>query len=146
MLTATCSLAIKAHAYETDVAVKSRHHMHFFGTRQMLMKAVPLWSLCMTTSLAVLIESQSEWVWLGPSVRLSLALVKVLGRRGGGAESSHREAVRAITTLCFDISTFLMGPKCCAGIPASVRLCFHLSPSCPWRCQHSCERQRVIKV
>lgn len=57
-------------------------HAFFFGSTQMLMKAVPLWSLCMTTSLAVLIESQSERVWLGPSVRLSLAWVWGLGWRG----------------------------------------------------------------
>lgn len=64
-------------AYEPDVTVKFRHHILFFflcGTGQMLVKALLLWSLCMTTSLAVWLNLSLK-VWLGPSVRLSLALV-----------------------------------------------------------------------
>ena len=70
---------------------------------------------------------------------------RVWGR--GGLPSYHTERLLgSLQPLCFDISTFLMGAKCCAGIPVSVCLCSRLSPSCPGLCQHSCERQRVIKV
>ncbi len=121
--TAPCWFQNETNAYESCPGVKLLHD-HWSGSFDW----IPIW-LGLTWSICATVLG----LGLGSGVE-------------GAAELSHWEAVRVIITLCFDISTFLMGAKCCAGIPVSVCLCSRLSPSCPGLCQHSCERQRVIKV
>lgn len=123
--TTPCCSKIETNACESWPCVKLLHD-HWSGSFDW----IPVW-LSLTWSICATVLG----LGLGSGVEV-----------GGGVELSHWEAVRVITTLCFDISTFLMGAKCCAGIPVSVCLCSRLSPSCPGLCQHSCERQRVIKV